>query len=102
MAAGKALVATEAAHEREVAKDDATGGEQNTLSDTELDGMEFADARDALAARAADALAEAKRLKQAKAASDRQTKKHAESPQRRRTQERARTEPAAAASRGTR
>ena len=53
MAAGKALVATEAAHEKEVAKDDATGGEQNTLSDTELDVMEFADARDALAARAA-------------------------------------------------
>ena len=95
MTTGRALVATEAAHEREAAKDDATGGEQNTLSDTELDGTDFADARDELAARAADALAEAKRLKQAKAANDRQTKEHAESLQRRRPQEQARTEPAA-------
>ena len=125
VAAGKALVATEAAHEREGEEDDATGSEQNTLSDRELDSMELGDARqlrtqerarterapnarpnprqrrragrarlDALAAQAADALAEAKRLKQAKSANDRRTKKHV-SLQRRRPQEQARTEPAA-------
>ena len=89
-AAKKARVAADAAYAREVAEDDATGGGQSTLSDTELDGMESVTEK-----LQANALAKAKRLKRTKVASARQTGEHEGSQQRRRPRERIHTDTAA-------
>ena len=89
-AAKKARVAADAAYAREVAEDDATGGGQSTLSDTELDGMEAITER-----LQADELDKARRNKRTKAASGRQAEEREEGQQRRRAQERVHPDTAA-------